>query len=185
MISSFDKARMKRGFTLTEAAIVLGIVGLILGAIWVAAAAVYSNMRVSTANTQLMKIVQNVRTLYASSSTMDAATMPVLVNAGIFPGDTNPSGSTARNGWGGLITVAQATASVAGDAFYVSFAGVPKDACINMATANSGQGRDAGLIGVSLGTYANSTTLPFNATAASALCTGTSNTLVFTFRLKG
>ena len=59
-----------RGFTLTEIAIVLGIIGLILGAIWVAAAAVYNNMRVATANTELLQITQAMRAMYATSSTV-------------------------------------------------------------------------------------------------------------------
>ena len=46
------RRQRRRGFTLTEIAIVLGIVGLILGAIWVAAAAVYNNLRVSHADTE-------------------------------------------------------------------------------------------------------------------------------------
>ncbi len=65
-----SRARKTRGFTLTEAAIVLGIVGLILGAIWVAAAAVYENMRTNRANEQILKVAQAVRSLYASSPTM-------------------------------------------------------------------------------------------------------------------
>ncbi|MGQ3505077.1 type II secretion system protein, partial [Enterococcus faecalis] len=52
------REQAKRGFTLTEIAIVLGIIGLILGAIWVAAGAVYSNLRVSKATTQLLQITQ-------------------------------------------------------------------------------------------------------------------------------
>src|SRR5271170_6840773 len=63
----------ERGFTLTEIAIVLGIIGLILGAIWVAAAAVYTNMRTSKTTTELLDIVQNMRAMYATSGTIDPA----------------------------------------------------------------------------------------------------------------
>src|ERR1700733_12022724 len=86
----------KRGFTLTEIAIVLGIIGLILGAIWVAAAAVYTNMRTSKTTTELLDIVQNVRAMYATSGTVDpAADMAAFgiqagggltyIRAGVFP----------------------------------------------------------------------------------------------------
>ena len=51
----------KKGFTLTEIAIVLGIIGLILGAIWVAAASVYQNQRIGHANTALLHTAQSVR----------------------------------------------------------------------------------------------------------------------------
>ncbi len=186
--------RATKGFTLTEAAIVLGIVGLILGAIWVAAAAVYSNMRVQTANKQLITIVQNVRSLYASSTTMDGAQMADLVRAGVFPSDTNPNvaAGTAKNGWGGDIRVAQVPAGgqcgLLGSCFTVSFAGLPQDACIKMGVGNSGQGRDAGLVGVggaavtdgASGVDASATPNYF----ARAGC-GSGQTLFFTYKLKG
>src|ERR1700740_210314 len=71
----------KRGFTLTEIAIVLGIIGLILGAIWVAAAAVYNNMRTSKATTEILTAVQNVRALYATSQIVDANANMTAVGA--------------------------------------------------------------------------------------------------------
>ena len=55
---------------LREVAIVLAIIGLILGD-RVAAAAVYNDMRVSTANTEFLQITQAIRALYATSSTVD------------------------------------------------------------------------------------------------------------------
>src|SRR5690349_11023145 len=90
----------KRGFTLTEIAIVLGIVGLILGAIWVAAAAVYNNLRTSKGTTELLTVVQNVRALYATSGLVDqnanmgvgnknlAGAALTYVQGGMFPNDT-------------------------------------------------------------------------------------------------
>jgi type II secretory pathway pseudopilin PulG len=197
MILSLDKARMKRGFTLTEAAIVLGIVGLILGAIWVAASAVYSNMRVSTANTQLMQIVQNIRSLYASSTQMSTATTTAeLASAGAFPTDTNPAAGTPRDGWGGLITITYPAAGgvcpIAGDCFAVNFAGVPQDACVKMAVSNGGQGRDSGLVGISnVASNVGTVGVGANATPATFIALGCANappavnTISFTFRLKG
>src|SRR5580700_11353983 len=66
------RKKEERGFTLTEIAIVLGIIGLILGALWVAAAAVYTNLRTSKTTTQLLTITQNLRALYATSASVDA-----------------------------------------------------------------------------------------------------------------
>jgi prepilin-type N-terminal cleavage/methylation domain-containing protein len=88
----------KRGFTLTEIAIVLGITGLIIGGIWVAASSVYNNMRVAKASTELLTITQNIRSLYASSFTVDpnadmagfaaqSGAAATYVQAGIFPTD--------------------------------------------------------------------------------------------------
>ena len=56
----------RRGFTLTEIAIVLGIIGIILGAIWAAAAMVYENNRTKEAREQTLTIINNWRSIYGS-----------------------------------------------------------------------------------------------------------------------
>ncbi len=53
-----------RGFTLTELAIVLSIMGLILGAIWTAASKVYFNQKVTKSVTQTLAIAEAVKALY-------------------------------------------------------------------------------------------------------------------------
>lgn len=140
--------RDKRGFTLTEAAIVLGIVGLILGAIWVAAAAVYNNLRVSTTSNQLLQIVQSVRSMHATQNTVGAIDAVNVAKAGGIPKDmldnpTNPT--TVRDVWGGNVTIAAATSVVANDSFTITFARVPQSACMDLYVRNTGPGRDSGL----------------------------------------
>ncbi|MDX2027967.1 MAG: type 4 pilus major pilin, partial [Alphaproteobacteria bacterium] len=133
-----------RGFTLTEIAIVLGIIGLILGAIWVAAAAVYSNMRTSKATTQLLQVTQAVRALYSTSSVTGAGAGNVnitadLIRAGVFPNDTvDITAGTVTNSFGGSIFVSSSTITTGGDAFSVLFSGVPQSGCIAMLVANTG-----------------------------------------------
>src|SRR6202000_3454343 len=61
-------AKRKRGFTLTEIAIVLGIIGLILGAIWAAASSVYANLKANAAQQGVLAAAQAVRSLYATSA---------------------------------------------------------------------------------------------------------------------
>ncbi len=155
-----SRARKTRGFTLTEAAIVLGIVGLILGAIWVAAAAVYENMRTNRANEQILKVAQAVRSLYASSPTMGIASpadpsedlTDSLLAAGIFPSDMI-NGTTVYNPWDTTGGTAGHTVHVMGTdstppRFAIRFNAVPKAACIRLVTANTGQQRDAGMYAV-------------------------------------
>ncbi len=60
------KSAVRRGFTLTEIAIVLGIIGIILGAIWAAAGMVYENNRTKTATTEALAIVNNWRSIFGS-----------------------------------------------------------------------------------------------------------------------
>jgi len=156
--------KTKRGFTLTEIAIVLGIIGLILGAIWVAAAAVYNNMRVSSVNRQLLQITQAVRSLYATSNAVDpgadmvamgTATQvgtPTYLRAGVFPTDalnTGAPGTATRavDPWNGNIVVHSATNTTANDSFFVAFDSLPTQGCIDLLTASTGTGRDPGMYG--------------------------------------
>jgi prepilin-type N-terminal cleavage/methylation domain-containing protein len=83
--------RLRSGFTLTELAIVLGIIGLILGAIWTAAAAVYQNMRVTNAVRDIQTITYNTQNLIPASQAADlddgGVMTPTLYQAGGFPAD--------------------------------------------------------------------------------------------------
>ena len=139
------EATRRKGFTLTEAAIVLGIVGLILGAIWVAAAAVYNNMRVQKANTALLTAAQTVRSLHATQNTIAAGTEAQWVSAGVWPADW-VQGANSVGPWGtnGNTVLVGASAAV-GDAFKIAITGVPTAACIDMLVRNTGAGRDSGL----------------------------------------
>lgn len=192
-------SRRLRGFTLTEAAIVLGIVGLILSAIWVAAGSVYNNYRVGKTSEQLLTIVQSMRSMHASQSVVDTGFTGVvgarlLAQAGGVPSDMivyNADGTTVntvRDVWGGTVSI-DATPDnngLANGAFAVTFLSVPQSACISLLTRNTGAGRDTGLIGAGAA-IATGTAFPVSVTTAAASCartTAAGNTLVFTFRLK-
>ena len=106
--------KRKKGFTLTEIAIVLGIIGLILGAIWVAAASVYQNQRVNQAQTGILQLLQGVRTLYSQQATMGAGDQSLpLVNAGVVPTNLIKTGAAAFpyiiSPWGGNMFVGGTT----------------------------------------------------------------------------
>jgi len=185
-------AQRRRGFTLTEAAIVLGIVGLILGAIWVAAASVYDNLRVTTTSNQLLQIVQSIRSMHATQNTIDPAIDAVLVaKAGGMPSDMvtrSAAGAVTnvRDVWAGDVEIDPYMYTVANDSFAVTFSAVPQGACSDLLVRNTGAGRDSGLVGA--GNAASKTTpFPMTLTQAVAACSSTASTgndVVFTFRLK-
>lgn len=74
----------RRGFTLIEAAITLGIAGLVVGAVWYGAARVQRSAAVNTAADQLYLIADNVRGIYNSRQ-------------GIFTDNTAAGGCGAAN----------------------------------------------------------------------------------------
>lgn len=181
----------KKGFTLTEVAIVLGIVGLILGSIWVAAAAVYKNMRVSTTSNQILQIAQSIRAMHATSLVIDTnVTTKALAQAGAIPKDmldnaTDPT--VARDVWGYNITInASQSAGTNGDSFTIQLPGIPRDACVDLLVRNTGAGRDSGLVKAGTTTTAiDNNSMPITVTSAVSACSSTTNnTVEFVFMLK-
>jgi prepilin-type N-terminal cleavage/methylation domain-containing protein len=132
-----------KGFTLTEIAIVLGIIGLILGAIWVAAAGVYTNQKVGKANTEILNIVQAVRGLYSTNA--DLGTAPTandltgtMISAGAVPSDMVSNG-TLTDPWGSGATFITWNSN---SSFLVEMTNVPLAACIALISTIAGTGRD-------------------------------------------
>ncbi|MFA5041207.1 MAG: type II secretion system protein [Bdellovibrionales bacterium] len=136
----------KKGFTLTEIAIVLGIMGLVLGAIWVAAAGVYNNLRVNNATTAVMQIAQGIRALYATSATTGYSSVTdmtsSLITAHAVPNNL-VNGTELSGPFPGGATVIYATSD--GNGFVVTMSAVSKANCISLLTAVAGTGRDPGL----------------------------------------
>ena len=80
----------KRGFNLIEAAIVLGVVGLVVGGIWVAAANIRQNMKIDETYTKTMSAINKLMRLYPPRVVAGiAGAMPITENElllmGVFP----------------------------------------------------------------------------------------------------
>lgn len=77
-----------RAFTLTELAIVVGIIGVIAGALWAVASDMAINQHVAITNRQLAAIVNNMRTLYAEQGSLtgtEATLTPAVDRLRVFP----------------------------------------------------------------------------------------------------
>ena len=175
------KTRAKRGFNLVEAAIVLGVIGLVIGGIWVAAAAVQSNLRKSDASKGLIQIVQNVRNLYyGQSPSSTGAITTQLINANAVPGNFI-NGTTAVNPWNGAVTVS--IAGTSNDQIDIAYEGVPRDGCIELTSRNTNISTGVGLTQIVIGTV-TVTSFPYLPTTAATDCS-TSNTVTWRFGLRG
>lgn len=79
----------RHGFTLIELAIVLGVVGTIIGAIWLAANSVTQQRRVGDAVEDLKEISTNIRSMYSAAQVFptsgDVTTTLMGANFNIFP----------------------------------------------------------------------------------------------------
>ena len=182
--------RRVRGFTLTESAIVLGIIGLILGAIWVAAASVYQNIRISTASRQMLAIVQAIRSMHSTATVVDTANGTDLTAAfntgGIFPSDMINAGVVV-NPWSGTnqgVQILSAQTNEKGDSFNVAYINLPQSVCVDMLVRNTGSGRDSGLtLAGKLGAEAAP---PISVKTATTACdSANASSASFVFKLKG
>ena len=82
-------ARYKRGFNLIEVAMVLGVVGLVIGGIWVAAAAVNENMKVNDTAAGILTACDKATTVFparmAPVGNYIQVPITTLISAKIFP----------------------------------------------------------------------------------------------------
>ena len=154
-----QKRACRRAFTLTEIAIVLGIIGLILGAIWTAAARVYVNQRVNKAVTEVLTIANAVRATYSGKGIISSYSVDLTaagISFGWFPQDMI-QGATAVMPWGGNEVVVQADNSPGGapmatNIFHIFIAAtgtgpaVPPSECPAFLSALIPQAANSGLI---------------------------------------
>ncbi len=162
-MNSFRKSQ--RGFTFVELAIVLGIVGLIIAGIWVAAASVSRKNKETKAAQQLSEIVQNVRSLYSAQVDTTGITTESMIFSGAIPAEMKKSDTEAINPWGGNVMVEVATAQ----RIYISYFGVPQASCINLLMTTTVNPTEIGMVLSSAGAVpvdnARATTACPNATA--------------------
>jgi prepilin-type N-terminal cleavage/methylation domain-containing protein len=186
-----ENQKARKGFTLVEASIVLGIMGLILAAVWVAAGTVYKNQRVASASTYLLQIAQAVRNMYSGNQVLATdTTLSQWIAAGAIPKDAVVNNTATSNPWGGEtnVTVSDTTT------FSVLFTKVPKAACIDLLMRNTGSGRDTGLQVAGVGAVNSSTSFNFAANydllgdiaKSNTYCSdANNNTVYFTYTLRG
>ena len=112
---SICRQRSTRGFSLTELAIVLGVIGLVLGGIWVAASSVHRNNQLQKANQEISLILAGYRSTYAMRGIDVAAATDVTCNGvtnNYFPQDmiaggcsTGTTSTYPVNPWNGYVQV--------------------------------------------------------------------------------
>jgi prepilin-type N-terminal cleavage/methylation domain-containing protein len=183
------KSCAQHGFTLTELAIVIGIIGLILGAIWFAVGAANANRRTQQAASQILEIIGASMSVSLIRGTIDGADMTCFgVGGGLFPEDmTNPAACVTGNistyplnPWNGAVQVASEWSQ---GSIVVAYYGLDSRACIDLFLAISrspnvtGQGYKS-----SAGSWTTQWFPPYgtstlwSASKISTLCSAPSNT---------
>ena len=183
-----------KGFSLIEAAIVLGVVGAVIGTIWVSAAAMYENHKVNKTVEGIFSTARNIQNLI---SIRDANVIgeSVYITSELIAADAFPkdwvNGSGVKHPFGGYISILN---QLTNEKFGMYFGGIPQQVCVKLVVQVSSIGAMAGSRGngtssrASLGhiqvngsgnwfTYI----FPVSPDTAATACNQSSNVVTFTF----
>ncbi len=142
----------RRGFNLIEAAIVLAVVGAVIGTIWGVSAKFYEDYKVNKTVEDLQLIVKNIQGLISrrDSEAMGNGVMihQFLASTGVFPKDwRNASGSGLKHPFGGVVYVGNyiPPAGATEHRFYIMLqGGIPRSSCVKLVVKVSSIGVMAG-----------------------------------------
>ena len=141
--------RRSRGFTLTELAIVLGIAGIILGAIWAAAGSVYRNQHVAKAQQQLTLLSTSIKSFYSTRNTLpdtEQLMTTALLDAGAIPGDIGKTFGSLTSGIGGTLRILPWPTAPGSRAFIIAIQNIISDTeCRTLALNTAGDNPLSGL----------------------------------------
>lgn len=101
----------RKGLTLTESAVVLAIVGIVMGSIWGVASAVHQRHQIKVATGQLQTIVSNMRALYGNRQVIQGGLLNItadVVNLGVIPVDMLNAG-VPQQPWGTITVNSEGT----------------------------------------------------------------------------
>lgn len=130
----------QKGFNLIEAVIVLGVVGLVVGGIWVAAAAVKEKLRQGETTKIVVSAIERMRVVLREVPAYTYADSYSLTTLAIASGAFPSSGKTP---YGSM--AASYETDYGGRDFEVNITGIPPDACINILSAVAGRASSGNL----------------------------------------
>ncbi len=172
----------KKGFSLLEAAVVLGVVGLVIGGVWGVYSSVRASMQSNLLHQQTLNLVSSVRDYYANRPLPAAAgsITSTLQTKGRFPEEmcpanclsaSTPSSPSPRNAYGGTATVNIPNPATYSNQFYITYASVDKKGCMELGMKLSARAPEIGLVSFSVGSGAPRTTFPIPLATLQTDCT--------------
>jgi prepilin-type N-terminal cleavage/methylation domain-containing protein len=173
---SFSFLKKQSGFNLVEMAVVLSIIGLILGGVYIAASRSTERAHGTRFEQQFVETVQNTRSyysLYASVPSSDVTATLIAANA--LPSDTfnNSASTVAYQAFGNNFNIVGG-----GSSFTLNFVNLQRNACqaiVRIAAAKR-QSMNISSITTPSGTILSAATV-FDPTQLPNLCVGTAGAL--------
>lgn len=162
-------AQWQRGASLLEAIAYLGVAAVVvLGAVSLLNGA-FGSAKSNQTSEEVVSLRTAVRKLYLGQTYGTTSMNSSLVAASAVPSTLTRSGTDGiTNSWGGTVTVMGATS-----AFTITYAGLPKDVCMNVVSGASGWTE------ISQG-QKKVQEFPVKAASAQDVCNAASNAVTFT-----
>lgn len=177
--------KSKKGFSLLELLLVLGIIAALVVAAFIVYPKVQASQRAQAESNNIATIQAGVKALFTSASSFTGLTNSVAVQAKIFPDNMlSGTGTDAKpiNVFKGNVTLAaEATgpSAAAGSSFTITYSNVPAAECTKIITAAAGNFYTAG-VGTAGNVKAAGGVLDVAETAKQCESGGNDNTLIFT-----
>ena len=175
--------KSKKGFSLLELLLVLGIIAALVVAAFIVYPIVQASQRAQAESNNIATIQAGVKALYTSASSFTGLNNSVAVQAKIFPDNMlSGSGSAAKpiNAFKGNVVVASADtgpSAATGSSFTITYENVPAAECTKIITAAAGNFYIAQVVGATVKKAGGT----LNVAATAAACSdANSNKLVFT-----
>jgi len=90
--------------------------------------------RIESATSEISTIIAETQKVYGTSNTYGALTTAVAVQSGVVPARLRVAGTnTAQNKYNGAITMAPATMTTTNDSVVLTYSGVPRSDCMDVA----------------------------------------------------
>ena len=177
--------KSKKGFSLLELLLVLGIIAALVVAAFIVYPKVQASQRAKAESNNIAAIQAGVKALYASASSFTGLTNTVAVQAKIFPDNMLVGSGSSAKPVKGDVTLASANSgpsAAQGSSFTITYSNVPAAECTKIITAVAGNfyAVGAGDVGGEGSLKAAGEVLNVARTAMQCQSGGNSNTLIFT-----
>ena len=152
----------QNGRSMVEMLGVLAIIGVLSAGGLAGYSKAMFKHKLNTTMDQITMLVTNIRTMYGTQGNYNNLAVDAA-GLGIIPAVMGSTVSTLTNPFKGAVEILEATTAAGAPsavgtalgstatAFVVSYQGLPKEACIALATADFGSGAGSGFIGVDIG----------------------------------